>query len=316
MNTKNNTLYIIAFSIMFFVVGCVSPNQKENETQTSGKLKVSVDESYKLLLDAEKAVFENFYPDSKISVVYKPEVDVVNDLLKDSVRVIVTNRPLTKEEEDYFKGLQKFPKTVKIAYDALAFIVNKDNPDSLLDLNMIREIFGGYIVNWGGINKKSKLANEPIKLVFDNYKSGNIRYINETFKLKGNFPKNIYAVNSNEEVIKFVEKNKNAMGLLSVNWISDNQDSVSLNFLNRIKVIALSTGGDINKSAKYYKPYQAYIANRDYPMVREVYAISSESYYGLGSGFVSFLAGEKGQRIVLRSYLVPATQPIRLVEVK
>jgi len=44
--------------------------------------------------------------------------------------------------------------------------------------------------------------------------------------------------------------------------------------------------------------------------------VSRESFSGLGSGFISFVAGEKGQRIILKSGLVPATMPIRLVKVK
>jgi phosphate transport system substrate-binding protein len=41
-----------------------------------------------------------------------------------------------------------------------------------------------------------------------------------------------------------------------------------------------------------------------------------ESFSGLGSGFVSFVAGEKGQRIILKSGLVPATMPIRIIQTK
>ena len=37
---------------------------------------------------------------------------------------------------------------------------------------------------------------------------------------------------------------------------------------------------------------------------------------GLGSGFIQFVAGEKGQRIILRSGMVPATMPIRLMQIK
>jgi phosphate transport system substrate-binding protein len=63
-------------------------------------------------------------------------------------------------------------------------------------------------------------------------------------------------------------------------------------------------------------PVQGSIYDKTYPFVREVYMNSRESFTGLGSGFVSFVSGEKGQRIILKSGLVPATMPIRIIQVK
>jgi phosphate transport system substrate-binding protein len=62
----------------------------------------------------------------------------------------------------------------------------------------------------------------------------------------------------------------------------------------------------------YYHPYQASIYNKSYPFTREVYLISRETFAGLGSGFIAWMTNEKGQKIVLRSGLVPATMPIRI----
>ena len=51
-------------------------------------------------------------------------------------------------------------------------------------------------------------------------------------------------------------------------------------------------------------------------LVREVYLTSRETFTGLGSGFIQWATAEQGQRIVLKSGLVPATMPIRLVQIK
>jgi phosphate transport system substrate-binding protein len=150
-------------------------------------------------------------------------------------------------------------------------------------------------------------------MVFDNDKSANIRYINEKFELKQGFPSTCFAVNSNEEVINYVEKNENAIGLISVNYISDRHDSLTINFLNRINVLAISSETDDGSSGIYFRPYQAYIANVSYPFRRDVYIISRETFNGLGSGFKQFVAGEVGQRIILKSGLVPSNMPIRLI---
>ncbi|MBI5540350.1 MAG: substrate-binding domain-containing protein [Bacteroidia bacterium] len=288
------------------------PSQTYDETPTRGNIKIACDESFKLLFDTEIYTFESLYKFAKINPTYLPENDLFNLFFNDSVRLIVTTRKLTKSEEDGLVGNNIVPKTTVIAYDALAFIINNDNTDTTIIYSNIKKIFTGEIKTWKDLNPKSELGD--IAMVFDNEKSGNVRYINEKFELKQGFPSTCFAVNSNEEVINYVEKNKNAIGLLSVNYISDRHDSLTINFLNRIKVLAISAETDDGTTGYYFRPYQAYIANVSYPFRRDVYIISRETFTGLGSGFKQFVAGEVGQRIILKSGLVPSNMPIRLIQ--
>jgi phosphate transport system substrate-binding protein len=226
---------------------------------------------------------------------------------------MVTSRVLTKNEEQYLTSRHFMPRTTKIAYDALAFIINKDRVDTLIKYPTVKDIFKGTVKNWKQINPKSVPGD--IQVVFDNQKSGNVRYFVDKFKLPNHLPKNCLAANNNNEVINYVEKHKNAIGVISVNWISDKQDSISNVFLNRIHVVGVSSEYD-TEGSEYFKPYQAYIAEKSYPFIRDVYMISRETFAGLGTGFISFVAHDVGQRIILKSKLVPATMPIRLVQVK
>jgi phosphate transport system substrate-binding protein len=117
---------------------------------------------------------------------------------------------------------------------------------------------------------------------------------------------------SGEEVIDYVNKNGNCIGLIGAGWISDRDDSTANAFLNKFKVMEILSKED----GEYYKPFQAYLALRSYPLTRTVYYLLREPRTGLGTGFSNFLASDKGQRIVLKSGLVPATMPVRLVKVK
>jgi phosphate transport system substrate-binding protein len=308
--------FILALSIaviLSLLTGCIG-QKATDETTTRGNIKIAVDESYKLLMDTEVFTFQSLYPDAKINAIITNEFDAVNLLLQDSVRLIVISRQLTKAEDDQLKSKQFIARNTKIAFDALAFIVNKDNPDSNLRFDQIRDIFSGKISKWSQINKNSKL--EGINVVFDNAKSGNPRYVKEKFKIADNFPSNCFAVKSNEEVVNYIKNNKNGLGIISVNWISDSQDTISNKFLQQIIVAGISEEGDIEGYGPFMKPYQGYIAEGSYPFTRDVYTICREPYAGLGTGFASFVAGDQGQRIVRRSGLVPAQIPIRLVEIK
>jgi phosphate transport system substrate-binding protein len=311
-----NPLKILSFLLLFAPVlfpGCSgNKTNKINETPTSGDIKISVDEAYQLLFDTEIYTFEALYKYSKITAIYKAEGDAIDAFMNDSVRLVVSNRKLTDAEEKLLVSKQIIPKTTKVAIDALAFIINKENPDSLLQFEQIRDIFTGKIDKWSQINPKSSLSD--LMVVFDNTKSCNTRFIKEKFKLENDFPANCFAVKTNSDVIDYVEKNKDAIGIISVNWISDKDDSISHEFLNRIKVVSVSReGGD---ETTFNKPYPGNIAEGSYPLTREVYMINRETFTGLGTGFVSFVAGDQGQRIILKSGLLPATMPIRLVQIK
>jgi phosphate transport system substrate-binding protein len=311
---RNLIILIVGILLTLSFHSCVSPtNPVNDETPTRGKIMIGVDDSYRLLSEAELYTFKSIYEYAKITPIYLPEDSVLQLYLKDSIRMMITSRKLNKNEEAYLESKQIVPRTTLVAYDAVAFIVNRNNPDTLLRFNSIRDIFMGKTSKWKQVNPKSKLLD--IKIVFDNTRSANVRYMADKFKLKGGLPNNCFSAQTNDEVINYVEKHPEALGILSVNWVSDPQDSVSHAFLKRVKVVAVSSEF-YSEGNDFYFPHPAYIADKSYPFIREVYTINRETFTGLGSGFIQFVAGEKGQRIILRSGMVPATMPVRLIQIK
>jgi phosphate transport system substrate-binding protein len=105
------------------------------------------------------------------------------------------------------------------------------------------------------------------------------------------------------------------LGVIGVNWVSDKGDSLVNDFLEKVKVVSLAPPGS-GANPEYYKPYQAYVALKYYPLIRDVFGISREARVGLGTGFVSFIASDKGQMIVRRAGMLPATIPVRIVNTK
>lgn len=290
-----------------------TPKKFTDETPTRGKVKIAVDESYQLLVDTELYTFLSLYKDAQVKPVYLPQDSILKLFLDDSVKVIITSRQLTENEVAYLLGKSIIARTTRIANDALAFIINKSNPDTLIRYDALKDIFTGKISNWKQINPESKLND--LKVVFDNPASNNVATIVNKFGITGSLPNYCYSVTKNSEVINFVENHPESIGIISVNWISDPRDSISHSFLSKIKVVSVtpefySDGND------YYSPHPAYIANQQYPFVRDVYIINRETFAGLGTGFASFVAGDAGQRIILKMGMVPAMMPIRLVEIK
>jgi phosphate transport system substrate-binding protein len=101
--------------------------------------------------------------------------------------------------------------------------------------------------------------------------------------------------------------------VIGVNWISDRRDSTSIRFLKKVNVVGISRSDNPASEDDYIQPYQGYLAQGTYPLRREVFIVSREARAGLGTGFASFITGDKGQRIILKSGLVPASMPVRIV---
>jgi len=303
---------IISFSLVISSCSENGPNGQKPDDEVSGKVKISVDESLKPWAESEVKTFMRLYKRATLVPSYKAYSDAVDDMLKDSARMIIVPHKLTDAEQKVYTDKKLKVKMVKIAYDAVALIVNKENADTTMQLSRLNDLMHGKIDNWKEMGGK----NAKLKVVFDNARSSTLVYLKTRFKVSGELPSNFFAVNADSDVINYVEKNPDALGIIGVNWVTS-EDSAANSFNKRIKVMALSPP-DTAKGADepYYLPYQAWISMGYYPLVREVYGITPEFYNGLGTGFINFMSEDKGQMLVRLSGLLPATMPIRFVHVK
>lgn len=308
-------ILVISCVLIILMVGIQCSNRKGaaiTETPTSGNIKIMADASFQPIVDAEIATFTTLYKYAHITPIYVPETDLITAFLDDSVKVVVTAWEPSDRQKELLLNTQIVVRTTAVAFDAIAFVLNKENKDTLFTYQNINDLFTGKLSDWNGINPASKFGQ--MSIVFDNEKSANIRYFKEEFKLQDQLPSNFYSVKSNEEVIDYVSKNKGAIGLVSVNWICDKEDSISRSFTDKIKIAAISQ--HFLEQGSYFLPVQGSIYNKSYPFTRKINIVSRESFEGLGSGFNSWFSSEQGQRIVLKSGLVPATMPIRLIQIK
>ncbi len=304
-------LKITLFFISLIFLSC-SKNDSPKDNATSGEITISIDESYKPIFEQMQDMFHYNYKYAKININYLPEQEAVNLLLQDSSRLTVVNRRLSKEEEQVFVQAKIIPRYTKIATDAVGIIVNNKRTDTLFTLTQISQMIKGDLNDWKQLN--AKLTSSPIVLVFDKSGSSNFRFVVDTLGIKQSEIKSkIFAAGSNAEVIEYVNKNPDAIGFVGVAWISDLDSPQTQQFHDKIRVASVAK--DTN-SESFTKPYQAFIALKEYPLCRDIYVISREARMGLGTGFCSFVAGDKGQRIILKAGLVPAMMPMRIVKLK
>ena len=307
--------WLIGIVLLLALSACRSKSKEgQTDTYSSGVIAIAADESFEPIIQEEIDVFESLYPLAGIVPRYTTEVEAINLLLKDSVRLAIATRTLTEEEMNSFHSRKFYPREIKLATDALALIVNRANPDSLLSVRDFSRILTGEAKIWKQVNSNSGLKD--IQVVFDNKNSSTVRFAMDS--VCGGKPlatENVSALKTNQQVIDFVAKNPAAIGVIGVNWLGNRSDTTNLSFKEEIRVMAVSAE-DVATPENSYKPYQAYLYYGNYPLARPIYAILNDPRNGLPWGFTSFMTSDKGQRIILKSGLVPATQPVRIVHVK
>lgn len=295
----SKALGLIVFVFLFVMCNQKSKSEAEKETILKGSLDVTVDETVKQIVDDQVAVFEGTYYDAKITVKPKSETEVINDLLNQKAKVVITTRDLTKEEKARFDKSKINPRVTPFAHDAIAFISNKSNNDTLIALKSVIDFMQG------------KPDGEIKGLVFDNPNSSTVRYMKDLAKVNEIPKAGVFSFKTNNEVIKFVSENDGMIGVIGVNWLYQPTPDMT----ETIKKINVLSVKGLN-SDRYYSPTQNDLGEQKYPLARDLFIINCQGYSGLGMGFASFIAGDIGQRIVLKSGLLPYKTPGRKLKIR
>lgn len=289
------------------LAGCGGPQQQAGlplDTPTSGRIRISVDESFRPVMAEQIRMFEAAYPQAAIEVHYKPEAECLRDLFSDSAtRMVVVTRGLTVAEARYFDdSLHYVPRSERIASDAIAIVVNSRSADTLFTLEGLQQLLTGQ-------------GYPGRKVVFDGLKAtSTIRFAIDSLLQGKSFDFNrVQAAKNSREVLDYVAEDEKAIGFVGISWIGNPEDTAQLNLLRKVKIAYVKCGPCVD--SPYVKPTQAGIMTRRYPLVRGLYYILKENFSGLGSGLAGFMQYERGQLIFRRAYLQPGTMSFRVRDV-
>lgn len=275
-------------------MSCDANNEKEDtrDTPTKGSINISVDESFKPVIEEQIKVHHSSFPATRINVSYKSEAECFRDLQKDSTRMIIVAKGLTEKEAEYYKSILSYkPQYGELAYDAVAVIVNKEAKDSIFSFKDMQEILSGKQALTAVMDGKTATST--------------VRYLKDSVLKKGEFGKNVVAVNNSQEVIDIVAQRKDVIGFVGLSWIGDSYDPKQVAYLQKIRLSRIECTACLEKNI-YAKPSQATITRGEYPLARPLYYILKENTAGLGTGFMNFMSLERGQLIFRRAFLAPA----------
>lgn len=315
-------LPLVAGAALMF--GSCTGKKKEPARQPIAK--VACDESFESVMEQEVAVFEYIYPKEDVIASYMPESEVIDSIMAmGDYKNGVTTRPLTEEQLKYLRSKKKIVNQQRIAVDAIALIVNPENPVEILSRKDLAEILSGEVTRWDQV-EPSKLGE--IQVVFDHQGSSTVKFMRDSVLGGRPFGPNVSAVKNNPDVFKAVSENRNAIGVIGVSWITadmsgressveelaaraEQSDTTVMGFREDVKVLKMRGDGEVTA----YKPYQAYIFDGSYPLHRSVWMICTAPG-GTSHRFYSFVTGFQGQKIIQMTGILPATVRPRMVQVE
>ena len=278
----------------------------------------AADESFHPILDEELEVFikvfnRNLPKKDTLKACYMSEQDAVQMLMKNETWLVFTTRQLTEKERKNLQDRSFSPREMAIAYDGLALITNQQNTDSCISIKDFIRILRGEATKWSDIYPSSKLGD--IDVVFDNPLSSTVRFCVDSI-LGGEqiTSTNIGAVLKSSEVVDYVERTPNAIGIIGSNWLNDKRDTTNVTFRRDIRVMGVSRL-DSATARNSFQPYQGYLYNGNYPLVRTIYAIINEPRTGAPTRFANFCRLPQGQTIILRAALLPVIANLNVRQV-
>jgi len=299
MNAMKRIALLLVVLLSVWLWGCKQdPNE---QTIIKGHAKVLVDEEIFPIVEDAYWVFRTQYP-AEITMDSLPESETVNALLSGKADIAILSRKLTSGEERKFTSKGVKPRITPFAKDAVVFLTNKASKDSVIDLSDVIRFLRGD-------------ASPIKKLVFENPNSGTKRYLDSLAGTDKKPKQNVYSLESHEAVLKFISENENVIAVTALNPILQPYEKWE-KYSGKVRIMGVRNVKSAKTDNNFYKPNQTNLALGTYPLTRTLYVLNYQGKAGLGTGFASYIAGQDGQRIVLKSGLLPVHMPSRIINIR
>jgi len=292
MNRQHNLL-IVTLIAMLFISSCgpASSAEAASDSQAAYIENKGSDTIVNLALAwAEK--YQGDHPDVRISVTGGGSGTGIAALINGTVGIANASRQIKSEEIEQAQVNGIDPLEHIIARDAIAVIVNPENPVSQLTLQQISDIYSGKFVNWKEVGGEDR----PIVRLSRETNSGTHVYFLETVLRLGNsddktlFSMDTLLLPSSEGIVSEVRQNPNAIGYDGLGYVPDD-----------LKMIAIA---EVDGGA-YVLPSIPTVNDKSYPIARDLYMYTNGQPQGLLKEYLDWILSPEAQEIVAELGFVP-----------
>jgi phosphate transport system substrate-binding protein len=238
--------------------------------------------------------YQSNHPEVRISVTGGGSGTGIASLINGTVDLANASRKIKEEEIEEAKSNGIDPVEHIIARDAIAVIVNPENPVSQLTLKQISDIYSGKYSNWTEVGGEDR----PIVRLSRETNSGTHVYFLETvLRLGKSDDKTLFSMDtlllpSSEGIIAEVRQNPNAIGYDGLGYVPDD-----------LKMIAIAE----QEGGPYVLPSIATVNDKSYPIARDLYMYTDGQPTGIVKEYLDWILSAEAQEIVAELGFVPAS---------
>ena len=292
---KKNTLLIFLFSVL--LSGCILNSNSQNNSQNSSNspdlyIENKGSDTIVNMALAWAEEYQTLNSNLRISVTGGGSGTGIAALINNTVDLANASRQIKQKELENAAENGVTPIEFIVARDAIAVIVNPDNPINQLTLQQISDIFSGKYTNWNELGGDDR----PIVKLSRETNSGTHVYFLEEVVRQGNkedqtlFSQDTLLLPSSEGIISEVTSNPNAIGYDGLGYITD-----------EVKVIAVAITSDDD----FVFPSIATVNNNTYPIARNLYMYTNGEPTGHIKEYLNWIFSKEAQLIVSKLGFVP-----------
>lgn len=287
----------IFFILIFLLAGCASTASTNSSTvHADSTNKYIENKGSDTLVNLALAWAEEYqmeHPDVQVSVSGGGTGTGITALINGTVDIANASRAIKDEEivDAHAQGID--PYEIVVASDAIAVIVNPENPVDQLTMEQVSQIYQGLITNWKEVGGEDR----PIVCLSRETNSGTHVYFLETVVRLGDsesnalFSEETLLLPSSEGIIAEVRDNPNAIGYDGLGYVTED-----------VKVLALDNG------AGYILPSAETVNDNSYPIARQLYMYTNGEPQGVVKDYINWILSAEAQKFVLELGFIPYAQ--------
>jgi len=239
---------------------------------------------------AEK--YQNLHPEVRISVTGGGSGTGIAALINGTVDIANASRQIKPEEIKAAKSNGTEPVEFVVARDAIAVIVNPNNPVNQLTLQQISDIYSGKVDNWLAVGGEDRPI---VKLSRETNSGTHVYFLEEVLRLGDKDNKTLFArdtllLPSSEGITAEVRDNLNAIGYDGLGYVTP-----------EVKVIAVSGLDGVN----FILPSAKSVNDGTYPIARDLYMYTNGQPAGVVKEYMDWIHTAEAQEIVNELGFVP-----------
>jgi phosphate transport system substrate-binding protein len=286
-------LLFVLTTFTLLLTSCSSPSSGQNGAGSpSAYIENKGSDTIVNLALAWAERYQQDYPDVRISVTGGGSGTGIAALINGTVDIANASRQIKSEEVKLAEDNGIMPVEHVIARDAIAVIVNPENPVSELTLEQISDIYSGKFSNWSQVGGEDR----PIVRLSRETNSGTHVYFLETVLRLGEkdnqtlFSMDTLLLPSSEGIIAEVRQNPNAIGYDGLGYVPKDLKMIA---------IAKQAGGE------YILPSIETVNDNTYPIARDLYMYTAGEPKGIVKTYLDWILSAEAQQIVKELGFVP-----------